>query len=220
MITFKDVQKNPFVLEFIDQTEKKLKAIEYTDHGIGHASLVSARARTLAQEIGLGDREQELAAIASFVHDLGNFLSRTFHNYFGAFIFQNLFGKDFSPKELALIMEAIVSHDRDEMEITDWLSAVTILADKSDVRRTRVTITDMNVIKRDIHNRVNFAVKSSRLGINKKSKIITLSLKVDTNFVPIMEYFEIFTERMVYCRKAAEFLGYKFGLVINNFKLL
>ncbi|GAH33359.1 unnamed protein product [marine sediment metagenome] len=95
-----------------------------------------------------------------------------------------------------------------------------VLADKSDVHRSRVTIKDMKKIKADIHGRVNYATKSSRLGINKRSKRITLSLKIDTNFVPLMEYFEIFTERMVYCRKAASYLGYKFGLVVNSIKLL
>ena len=106
------------------------------------------------------------------------------------------------------------------MKFSNSVSAVVVLADKSDVHRSRVTIRNTKKIKTDIHNRVNYATKSSHLGINKRNKRITLSLKIDTNFVPLMEYFEIFTERMIYCRKAASYLGYKFGLVINSVELL
>jgi len=219
-ITLEEVKKNPFVLEFLKQTEIALKIKDYTDHGPRHSQLVAARARAIAKEIGLSKREQELAAIASFCHDFANFLSRTYHNYLGALVFQQIFSNDFSPRELALIMQAIANHDQYKMKFSNPVSAITVLADKSDVRRSRVTIKDIKKIKTDPHNRVNFAVKSGRLGINKKNKRIILNLKIDTNFVPVMEYFEIFTERMVYCRKAAQYLGYQFSLVINNFKLL
>ncbi|MCK5044193.1 HD domain-containing protein [Candidatus Parcubacteria bacterium] len=220
MITLKEVRKNPFVLEFINQTEKTLKIQNYTDHGIGHADLVATRAKVLAKELNLSKTEQELAAIAGFCHDFANFLSRSQHNYLGALTFQQIFANDFAPKELALIMQAIAHHDKYEMEFVSPIAAIVVIADKSDVRRSRVTIKDRKSIENDIHNRVNFAVKSGRLGMDKKKKLISLSLKIDTNFVPVIEYFEIFTERMMFCRKAAKFLGYKFGLVINNFKLL
>jgi hypothetical protein len=220
MLTLKEVKKNPYLLEFIKQAEKRLRTLKYTNHGLDHAKLVAARARTVAKEIGLNKKEQELSAIAGFTHDFGNFLSRGYHNYLGALIFQQIFQDDFLPNELALIMQAIVNHDKYEMEFSDSISAVVVLADKSDVRRSRVTVKDKKIIKEDIHNRVNYAVKHSKLGIDKKKKRITLSLKIDTNFVPIIEYFEIFTERMIYCRKAAQYLGYKFSLIINNFKLL
>ncbi|MBI2624975.1 MAG: HD domain-containing protein [Candidatus Nealsonbacteria bacterium] len=220
MITLNQLKSNPYLSEFIKRTETRMHNLKYTNHGFDHASLVSDRARTIAMEIGLAEKEQELSAIAGFAHDFANFLSRGYHNYFGALIFYQTFAKDFSPAEMALLMQAIANHDKFDMEFSDPISAVVVLADKSDVRRSRVTIKDMKIIKEDIHNRVNFAVKSTKLGFNKQKKIITLNLKIDTNFVPVMEYFEIFTERMVYCRKAAEYLGYKFGLVINNFKLL
>ena len=219
-MTLREVKKNPLVLEYLQQTEETLKVYDYTDHGIRHSQLVAARARTVAREIGLSKRDQELAAIAGFCHDFANFLSRTYHNYLGALIFQQIFINDFSPKELALIMQAIAIHDKYEMKFSNPISAIVVLADKSDVRRSRVIIKDMKIIKTDPHNRVNWAVKSGKLGIDKRKKRITLSLKVDTNFVPVMEYFEIFTDRMVFCRRAAKYLGYKFGLVINNFKLL
>jgi metal-dependent HD superfamily phosphatase/phosphodiesterase len=121
---------------------------------------------------------------------------------------------------MAIIMQAIANHDKGDMTLTNKVSAITILADKSDVRRSRVITKNMEEIKSDIHDRVNYATKESKVEVDNKNKRIDLILKIDTNFVPIMEYFEIFTDRMVYCRIAAEFLGYNFGLVINDFKLL
>lgn len=220
MLTLKEVKKNPYVLEFIKETERRLKTHNYTNHGLNHSELVSTRARNLAKILGLSDTEQEMSAIAGFCHDFANFLSRTYHNYLGSLLFYQIFTKDFTPNQITKIMEAISNHDKYEMEFTNKISAIVIIADKSDVRRSRVTVKDMKIIREDIHNRVNFAVKHSHLKIDKNKKRITLILKIDTNFVPIIEFFEIFTERMVYCRTAAQYLDYKFGLVINNFKLL
>lgn len=220
MLTLAQVKKNPQILEFIKQTEISLALLGYTEHGLNHSELVADRARTVAKEIGLSKEKQELAAIAGFCHDMGSFLSRENHHYFGALLFYQLFQKNFEPKELVQIMEAISTHDRGEMEFSNPISAVVVLSDKSDVRRARVLTKNLNKIKRDIHDRVNYATKMSRLKIDKKKKRVTLTLKIDVNFVPIMEYFEIFTQRMIYCRKAAKYLGYQFGLVINNFKLL
>lgn len=220
MITLSQVKKNPQVLEFIKQTEIALTALGYTEHGLKHAKLVADRARTVAKEVGLSKKDQELSAIAGFCHDLGSFLGRNSHHYFGALLFHQIFSKDFRPEEISKIMEAISSHDEEEMEFSNAVSAVVVLADKSDVRRSRVIVKKLESIKSDIHDRVNYATKASRLKIDKKNKNITLTLKIDTNFVPIMEYFEIFTKRMVYCRKAAKFLNYNFRLIINNFKLL
>jgi len=222
MMTLAKVQKHPQILEFIKSTEKALAELSYTDHGLRHSKLVADRARTIAKEIGLSAREEELAAIAGFCHDMGNFLSRSQHNYFGALLFQQVFSNDFKPEELVIIMQAIANHDKRQEDISfnNPVSAIAILADKSDVHRSRVIVTTLEEIKADIHDRVNYATRMSSLKINNKKKRITLTLRIDTNFVPIMEYFEIFTERMVFCRKAAEFLGYNFGLVINKVRLL
>ena len=222
MITLAKIKKNPQISEFITETENILAALSFTDHGFRHANLVAARARTIAKEIGLGPRERELAAIAGFCHDMGNFLSRSYHNYFGALLFQQVFSNDFEPKELVTIMQAIANHDKrqEDMAFGSPVSAIVVLADKSDVHRSRVIVQTLEEIKADIHDRVNYATKTSHLKIDQKKKRITLTLKIDSNFVPIMEYFEIFTDRMVFCRKAAEFLGYKFGLVINKVRLL
>ncbi len=220
MLSLSQIKKNPYILEFIYQTDLALDAIGHTDHGIRHANLVADRARNVAKEIGLSKKEQELSAIAGFCHDIGNFLNRSGHHLWAAIIFAQLFKEKFSPNELAILIQAIANHDRAEMEFTNPVSAVVVLADKSDVHRSRVREKDLEKIKKDLHDRVNYAVKDSRLKINKKNKEIKLVLKVDTKFCPIMEYFEIFTQRMIFCRKAAEYLGYKFGLEINNFKLL
>jgi len=220
MLTFSQVRNNPWVSEFIKQTEIALKTLEYTEHGFRHANLVASRARALAKEIGLSSRFQELSAIAGFCHDMGNFLGRSQHHYWGAFLFSQIFQKEVTPEELALIIQAIANHDKYEMKLSNPISAVVVLSDKSDVHRSRVIPKPMHKIKEDIHDRVNYAVSSSKLKVDKSRKKIILSLKIDTGFVPVLEYFEIFTNRMIYCRKATEYLGYNFSLVINNFQLL
>ena len=221
LTTLFEVRKNHEILEFIRLSDESLAASGYTDHGLNHLNLVADRAKNTAKEIGLSEREQELVSIAGFCHDMGNFLSRTNHHYLGAVLFHQALRNFFSPKESCLIMQAISSHDKtQDISFSNRISAVLVLADKSDVRRTRVLTKDIDEIKADIHSRVNFATKSSKLKTNKSNKTISLILKIDTNFVPVMEYFEIFTDRMVYCREAAKYLGYKFELVINNFKLL
>lgn len=220
MITLNDVKNNSQILEFINQTEKALGALSYTNHGLRHSNVVADRALQIAKSIGLSQREGELAAIAGFCHDMGNFMTRTFHHYFGAILFQQVFGGKIDHKEMAVIMQAIANHDKEEMNFVHSVSAVLVLADKSDVHRSRVAKQTMEETKADIHDRVNYATRESQIKINKEKKNITLTLKIDTNFCSIMEYFEVFTDRMVFCRKAAQFLGYNFGLVINKFRLL
>ncbi len=222
MITLEQVKKNPQILQFIEKTEKSLKALSYTDHGLRHSNVVSKRAREISKDLGLSKKEQELSAVAAFCHDMGNFIGRPFHNYIGAVLFYQVFQHEADPDELTTIMQAISYHDEKvrELALTSPVSAVVILADKSDVHRSRVLVSSMKEIREDIHDRVNYAVKSSDIKVDKKKKSIILTLKIDTKFVPAIEYFEIFTDRMVLCRRAAEYLGYKFGLVINDFVLL
>ena len=222
MLTLSQVKKNQQVLEFIRQTETTLAALSFTDHGLRHANLVADRAKTIAKEIGLNENNQGLAAIASFCHDMGNFISRSHHNYFASLLFYQVFNKDFVAQDLVTIMQAIANHDKsqEDMSFASPISAIVVLADKSDVHRSRVISQKMEDIEKDIHDRVNYATKESRLRVDKAKKRITLTLKIDTNIVPIMEYFEIFTDRMVFCRLAAQYLGYNFGLIINKFRLL
>lgn len=229
-LTLEEVEKNPWVREFIYRSQETLARLGYTDHGFRHTKLVAERARFLAEKIGLSMREQELCAIAGYCHDFANFLSREYHPYLGSLLIFEIFKHRLDYKEMGLLMKAISFHEKENMDylqtqkegvqFSDPVSAVVVLADKSDVRRDRVLAKQMRLIKRDIHNRVNYAVRHTNLEVRKKEKAIRLSLEIDTNFVPVMEYFEIFTERMVYCRKAAEYLGYRFELIINKFKLL
>src|SRR3989338_8394001 len=131
MITLDDVKNNPQILEFINQTEKALEALSYTNHGLRHSNVVADRALEISKVIGLNPREGELAAIAGFCHDMGNFMTRTYHHYFGAILFQQVFGGKMEPKELAVIMQAIANHDKEEMNFVSPVAAVLVLADKS-----------------------------------------------------------------------------------------
>ncbi len=219
-VTLQDVKKNPQILEFINQTEQAMEALRYTNHGLRHSNVVADRALQIASQIGITKREGELAAIAGFCHDMGNFLTRTYHHFFGAQLFCQVFMNTCDPKELAMVMQAISNHDKDEMNFVHPVSAILVLADKSDVDRSRVSQQTMEETKADIHDRVNYATTGSAITVDKTGKKIKLTLKIDTNFCPVMEYFEIFTERMEFCRKAAQFLGYNFGLEINDFQLL
>jgi len=148
---------------------------------------------------------------------MGNFLGRENHEYWGSMLFHNIYQNE-DPKDVTTVMQAIVNHDDYDAKIVNKVAAIVILADKSDVRRSRVMEKDMKTIREYIHNRVNYAVTNTTLTV--KGDRIILKLQIDTKFVPLIEYFEIFTERMMQCRKAAEYLGYKFGLVVNDFKLL
>jgi len=221
MLTLDQVKENKQIKTFVEKTGNYLKLVGFTDHGYRHISIVSDRARKIAKRVGLSEKQQELSAIAGYCHDMGNFLGRSYHHYWGAMLFSQIFlplADD--PSDVTDVMQAIVNHDKDDLTFMNKVSAVVVLADKSDVHRSRVLVKRLKKIKEDIHDRVNYATVDNHLVIDKNKKTITLKLEIDDKFVPIMEYFEIFTERMVYCRKAAEFLKFKFGLEINHVKLL
>jgi len=214
------VKKNKSIASFINQTEKYLDALSYTDHGERHVNIVADRARALAKKVGLTTREQELSAVAGYCHDMGNFLGRTQHHYWAALLLSQIFmGKVADPDDLSEVMQAIVAHDKKDLLMVSKITAVLILADKSDVHRTRVKDKSLKNIKEDIHDRVNYSVTKNALIVNPQKKEITLKLKLDTKITDAVEYFEIFADRMTYCRQAAEYLKYDFQLVINDFKL-
>ncbi len=190
-----------------------------TEHGFKHADFTAKRAEEIAQKLGYNDKIRDLCLAAGFCHDIGNFLSRTYHHYLGSLLFSDLFKEQLTIEDLTVIMQAITNHDKEEMKFTSPVSAIVVIADKSDVRRNRV-LTNGLEIQNNIHDRVNYAAIENKLYVNDKAKTITLAIKIDTKYVPIMEYFEIFTKRMNYCRLASNYLGYHFNLIINNFKLL
>lgn len=220
-LTLDNVKKLPEIEAFIDRTHEYLKWLSYTEHAHRHIQIVSSRASSLAKKLGFSQQDQEYCAISGYCHDMGNFVGRTQHHYWGSLLFmQALMPKVDDYDGCTKIAQAIVAHDKEDTKIMTNISAVLIISDKSDVHRDRVLKKDYEKMSTDIHTRVNYSVTKNALDYNEKTKVISLKLKVDTKIVPVMEFFEIFTERMTYCRQSADFLGVKFGLVINDFKLL
>ncbi|MBU1037223.1 HD domain-containing protein [Patescibacteria group bacterium] len=219
MLTFQQIKENKQIHEFIRRSAIYLKEIDYNDHGFRHVGIVSDRAGKIARTLKFNKQATESVKIAGYCHDMGNFLGRSFHHYWGAMLFHQLFGGESSIGQTADIMQAIVAHDKEEVKIMNKIAAVIIIADKSDVHRSRVLSKKIDKIRADIHDRVNYAVVDNHLILDSKKKIIKLSLTIDQKFVEVMDYFEIFTQRMIYCRSSVKYLGYKFSLEINKFKL-
>lgn len=199
--------------------DEVLAAMGYTEHGQRHASLVSNIARNILERLGFPAREVELAAMAGYIHDIGNVVCRHSHEQMGGLVAMRILDRlGLAPPEIAMIVAAIGNHGEDIGEPVNNVAAALILADKSDVHRTRVRNPEL--AKFDIHDRVNYAAEHSFVRVDEKRKAVTLELKIDTRISPVMDYFEIFLTRMVLCRRAASFLGCDFELVINGVKLL
>lgn len=219
-LTLENVKNNPKIKTFVKRTEDYLDSLGFTDHGPRHLEIVASRAMKLAREIGLSKNDQELCGVAGYCHDMGNFLGRSQHHYWGAMLLSQVYLNEIdNPDDVARVMQAIVSHDKSEIKIVSKITAVLILADKSDVHRDRVRDRRPYNIKEDIHDRVNYSVTKNDFKINKQKREITLKLQLDIKVTDPIEYFEIFLERMIFCREAARYLNYKFVLIINNFKL-
>lgn len=194
-------------------------ALGYTEHSFAHVGLVSERAAYILETLGYDKRDVDLVRIAAYLHDIGNIVNRKEHSQSGAVMaFRILDNMNMDAEDTATIVTAIGNHDEGEGEAVNPIAAALILADKSDVRRSRVRNND--VTKFDIHDRVNYSVIKSSLKINEEKTIIKLKLTVDTHISSVMNYFEIFLNRMVMCRKAAEKLGLSFKLIINEQQLL
>jgi hypothetical protein len=219
MITIDDVKKNKTVLRLIEKSDQVLGVIGYTEHGQRHCSLAANIAYNIMMRLGKGEKRAQLAAIAGYMHDIGNLINRDYHAQTAAVMaFSVLQEMGMELSDILEIIAAIGNHDeRDGSPVSD-IGAAVILADKSDVHRSRVRNTDM--IKVDIHDRVNYAAKSSFLRIDEADKKASLEIIIDTSISQVMEYFEIFLSRMVVCRRAARFLELQFELEINGYKLL
>ncbi|QNO16710.1 HD domain-containing protein [Alkalicella caledoniensis] len=191
----------------------------FTEHSYRHKNLVSKIASNVLERLGYSEREVELAAIAGYLHDIGNVISRYNHGQTGAMLAYDIL-KDLGmdPGEIATVISAIGNHEEQYGESVNNVSAALILADKSDVHRSRVRNPDVSTF--DIHDRVNYGAVHSFLKVDTEERKITLELEIDQSITTVMEYFEIFLSRMVMCRRAAEFLDASFGLVINDAKLL
>ena len=213
-ITFEDVKNNEAVNTYIKKADESLIALGYTEHSFANVTKVAHLASGILSEFGYSEREVELAKIAGYLHDIGNVINRTDHAQSGAVMaFRILDKMGAEPEDIATIVTAIGNHDESTAFPVNAVAAALILADKTDVRYTRVRSRDMTNF--DIHDRVNYAVKESNVTY-KKDEYITLEIKIDTNECAVMDYFEIFLNRMILCRKAADKLSAQFRLVING----
>ncbi|MEW6541761.1 MAG: HD domain-containing protein [Bacillota bacterium] len=219
MITLQEVKANPIVDSFIRNGNRYLGVMGFTEHSYRHVNLVSSIARNILERLGYPEREAELAAIAGYLHDLGNVVSRSQHGISGALIaFRVLEKMGMEPDEMAKVLSAIANHEEEYGQPVNTVAAALILADKSDVHRSRVRNPDISTF--DIHDRVNYAAEHSFLWVHEDRRAVTLELTIDIEICPVMEYFEIFLTRMALCRRAANFLNSNFELVINGAKLL
>lgn len=219
MVTIGDIKNSEEVKTFLSIAEKQMRVLGYTEHSFRHVTLVSETAGRILEQLGYPEREVELARIAGYLHDIGNAVNRNDHAHTGAMMAYNMLirmGMDF--REAAEIMMAIGNHDEHTGTSVSNISAALILADKSDVHRSRVRNTDISTF--DIHDRVNYAVEKSTIAIDKDKKTAELVLKIDTSICPVMDYFEIFLVRMTMNRRAAAFLGLQFQLLINDSRLI
>lgn len=215
MLTYEEIKQSEAIKTYITRADESLGALGFTEHSFSHVIHVAETAGYILETLGFDGRTVELAKIASYLHDIGNLVNRRDHSQSGAVMawsILNDMGCD--PGEMATIVTAIGNHDEGTGVPVNAVAAAMILADKSDVRRSRVRNQDISTF--DIHDRVNYSVKKSILKINEEKTLVKLKLTVDTKYGSVMDYFEIFMQRMILCRKAAEKLGLQFKLIINE----
>ena len=219
MLTYEAVKNSEAIKTYIVRADESLAALGYTEHSFAHVVHVAEMAGYILQTLGCDERTVELAKIAGYLHDIGNLVNRKEHSLSGAVMAWSILNDmHCDPGEMATIVTAIGNHDEGTGVPVNAVAAALILADKADVRWTRVRNQDISTF--DIHDRVNYSVKKSALKINEEKTIVKLKLTVDTKFGSVMDYFEIFMGRMLLCRKAAEKLGLQFKLIINEQQLI
>lgn len=218
-MTFQEIAANETIRAYIQKADESLVALGYTEHSFAHVTHVAQTARYILETLGYDAHTVELAQIAGYLHDIGNLVNRVDHSQSGAVMaFQILTNLGCPAGDVATVVTAIGNHDEGTGVPVNALSAALILADKADVRRSRVR--NMDTASFDIHDRVNYSVTKSLLKINEEKTLIKLKLTVDTHYGSVMDYFEIFMQRMILCRKAAEKLGLQFKLMINEQQLI
>lgn len=219
MLTYKQITSNEAIKTYIIRADESLDALGYTEHSFAHVIHVAEMAGDILSTMGFDLHSVELAKIAGYLHDIGNLVNRKEHSQSGALMAWNILHEmQCDPVDIATIVTAIGNHDEGTGVPVNPVAAALILADKADVRRSRVRNTDIATF--DKHDRVNYSVTDSQLIINKNLAEVELKLTVDTKYSSVMDYFEIFMERMILCRKAAEKLGLKFKLIINEQQLI
>ncbi len=219
MITYEEIRKDEGIRTYIKKADESLAALGYTEHSFAHVTKVAESVEYILRTLGYSPHEVELGQIAGYLHDIGNLVNRVDHSQSGAVMaFRILDNLDMPPEDIATVVTAIGNHDEGTGISVNAIAAALILADKSDVRRSRVRNEDKTTF--DIHDRVNYSVKKAVLKINEEHTIIKLKLTVDTRYGSVMDYFEIFLGRMIMCRKAAEKLNLCFKLMINEQSLI
>lgn len=218
-VSLDDVRAHDGVQTFIALADRYLGELGYTEHGFRHAGLVANIAYNILHRLRFDERMSELGAIAGYLHDMGNFVCRRMHSHSGPAISYDILrelGMTF--EEIGVVLGAIGNHEEEFGTPVNAVGAALVVADKSDVHRSRVRVSDPSLF--DIHDRVNHAVEHSFLRVNPQGRTLTLELRIDTEQAGVMEYFEIFLSRMVMCRRAAEYLDCEFKIDINGTKLL
>ena len=216
-IRYEDVQDSEEIHSYIRKADESLIALGYTEHSFAHVTKVADTSRRILLALGYPEREAELAAIAGYLHDIGNVINRVDHAQSGAVMaFRLLDRMNMNPEDIATVVTAIGNHDESTAFPVNPVAAALIIADKTDVRRSRVRNRSQSQF--DIHDRVNYSVTAAKVHISEDT--IKLSLTIDTTNSTLMEYFEIFLGRMMLCKKAAEALNVTFALVINGQKMM
>jgi len=216
---FETIKNNAEIRTYITQADASLLALGYTEHSFPHVLKCAQVASSLLKELGYEERYVELARIAGYMHDIGNVINRDDHAQSGALMCFRILDKlGFAPEDIAVVITAVGNHDEHTAWPVNAVAAALILADKTDVRRSRVR--NRATISFDIHDRVNYAVERSDLKLDAKAKTLTLELTIDTSISSVMDYFEIFMTRMILCRKAAEYFGLTFRMNINGSAVL
>ena len=219
MITLEDVKNNPEIKTLIESSQKQLNVLGYTEHSTRHITIVSNRAGEVLKTLGYPEERIELAKIAGYMHDIGNCINRVDHAHSGAILaYQILKDMGMDIEHRTEIMMAIGNHDEQTGTAVSDISAALILADKSDVHRSRVV--NQNLSTFDKHDKVNYAVTNANFELNKEERKVTLDLTIDTKISPVLDYFEIFMDRTMMSKYAAKYLGIWFELIINHTKLL
>ncbi len=214
MVTYEKIKKDDAVRAYITAADESLGALGYTEHSFAHVEKVAHTAAYVLESLGYDAHTVELAKIAGVLHDIGNLVNRSEHSQSGAVMaFRILDNKGMEPADIATVVTAIGNHDEGTGVPVNAVAAALIIADKSDVRRSRVRNNDFATF--DIHDRVNYSVTSSALAVNSDEKFLLLELEIDTSISPVMDYFEIFLGRMNMCRRASDMLGLEFRMTIN-----
>ena len=219
MLTFNEILENAEIRAYIEKGNENLGVLGFTEHARAHAMRAGGVAAGILEKLGMSEREIELAKIAGYMHDIGNCINRNDHAHTGAIMAMNILrGLDMPFEDVAVVIAAIGNHDEKTGTPVDNVSAALILADKGDVRRSRVRAQRESDY--DIHDRVNYAAVRSSLRVDAQERVITMDVELDEAWCSVLDYFEIFTERMTMCRRAAAKLGCRFSLVANGGRVL